>query len=38
MRALPDDSTFNESVLSTALCMGMVFVLWRFASAKKKTA
>ncbi|MFI5348596.1 MAG: OPT family oligopeptide transporter [Elusimicrobiota bacterium] len=38
MRALPDESPFGESVLSTALCLGMVFVLWRYASAKKKAA
>jgi uncharacterized oligopeptide transporter (OPT) family protein len=38
MRVLPDESPFGESLLSTALCMGMVFVLWRFAAAKKKSA
>jgi hypothetical protein len=38
MRVLPDESPFGESLLSTALCMGMVFVLWRFATAKKKNA
>src|ERR1035437_2003426 len=31
MRALPDESPVNESLLSTLLCLGMVFVLWRFA-------
>jgi uncharacterized oligopeptide transporter (OPT) family protein len=38
MRALPDESPFGESVLATALCFGVVFALWRYASAKKKHA
>jgi hypothetical protein len=38
MRSLPDASPFGESLLSTALCLGMVFVLWRFASSSKKRA
>lgn len=38
LRTLPDASPLGESALSTALCLSVVFVLWRYASAKKKHA
>jgi uncharacterized oligopeptide transporter (OPT) family protein len=38
MRVLPDDLPFGEAALSTLLCFSVVYVLWRYASAKKKHA
>ena len=38
MRVLPDESPLREAALSTLLCLGMVFVLWRFATSEKSHA
>ena len=38
LRVLPDDCPFNESLLSTLLCFSVVYVLWRYAAARKETA
>jgi uncharacterized oligopeptide transporter (OPT) family protein len=38
LRTLPDDSPFGESLLSTLLCLSVVYALWRYASAQKRNA
>jgi hypothetical protein len=35
-RVLPDGSPLGESLLSTFLCLGVVYILWRYAIAPKK--
>jgi|CXWL01.1.fsa_nt_gi uncharacterized oligopeptide transporter (OPT) family protein len=36
LRVLPEGSPLNESILATALCLSVVYLLWRQATAKKK--
>lgn len=38
MRVIPDESTFVETAISTALYACVAALLWRYASAKKKHA